>query len=186
MGTITNYFCRNFKWSRKKEVILVLFLFLIFPSLAGAISWKNYFQISLEPIVFSKSEIKGREIFYITLQAKATSLKNFPITAKEAKIMSRIIAKNILTNEQQKLNSAYIVNIKPFPKKKDEQYQIRKQLSLRFPPKSQEGDYLIIAKLVKAEVKLPLIGWRDVTNYLPLSRQLGVVKYTLGKIKTAN
>ena len=173
-------------------LILVLFLYAVNPSMVTAKSIedyfktivgnpKEYFQISYEPVTFSTNTISGSKIFYATIQGKATTNKNLPLSVSEARIVSRVVAIHKVTGTQQTLSSSYTVNIKPFPKKKGQSFVINKKIPLQFPKTSKSGEYIVVGKLLKAELKLRLIGWQNVTTYLPQSQELGSVIYTVNK-----
>ena len=194
MKIIKNYLVRSSVRQTIVFLIVVLILCFIDYSSAAAKSAedylrvligkpKDYFQISYEPITLSKTEISGSQIFYGLLRGKASCIKNLPIPISEARLTFRVTGQRKGAGDQRILNLAYTINIKPFPKKKGQSYKINKQTPLQFPKASKSGDYSMVGKIIKAEIKLPLLGWRNVTNYLPQSLEFGLVKYIAGQTK---
>lgn len=181
MGKTKNYSGRSFAI---QIIIVLIAAFCLFEPLSVvAISIKDYFQLNYDPITFSKTKVQGSEIFYIQGRGKASCIKSLPILPNEAKIIGRVVAKHKTTGKIQILNSGYTFLIKPFPKKKSQSYEIKKKIALQFPKTSQSGEYTIVGELIKAEIKLPLIGWKNVTSYFPSSREIGTVKYITNKTK---
>lgn len=169
---------------QKDKIVLVLILFfsVLFPSLTAAKILQDYYQISYEPITLSKTEISGNESFYLIIQGKATAVKNFFLPIKEVRINTRFVANQKTASGQEILNSGYPIFISSFPGKKGQSHELKKQIPLAFPAKSRSGDYVIIGEIVKVEVKLPLIGWQNLTYFLSQLRlskniEIGSVKY---------
>lgn len=147
----------------------------------------DYIQVSYDPVVLSKTEIRGDEIFYSHFSGKIVWIKNFSfltllsLLIKEVKVTYAIVGENQITGEQVILNPAYSVTIKPFPSKKGEIYHIKKTAPLQFPKTTESGDYTLIANLVVAEANLFLFGWDNVSEFVPQSENLGSIKYLVNR-----
>ena len=75
------------------------------------------------------------------------------------------------------LNPSYTITIKPFPSKTGDTTEINQVVPLKFPAQAESGDYNVIGKIIKAEVKIGFV-WIDVTQYLPEEQPMGSLKYT--------
>jgi len=147
-------------------LILTVSLWLISPLPAAALSLADYFQLSYDPVSFSKNEIHGSEAFHATIVGRATCSKDLPVSASEASITSRIIAEHAVTGTSVILNASYTISIKPFPSKEGDSIEINQDVPLKFPAQAESGDYNIIGQLIEAKVKVAFI-WGAVTDYLP-------------------
>lgn len=187
-------FCQNFCKRRIRVIILVAMLFFcfVYPFLATAQSLKDffqfpqrsakdYFQIFYKPIAFSPNEVYKNKIFYLIIQGRAACIKNLPLSIKEVRVTVRILAQHKLTGKQQVLNQIHTIYPKSFPKRKWQYAEINQRIALKFPKVSQAGEYIIIGKLIKTEIKLPLVGWQSVTKYFPQSKELGSIRYISDK-----
>ncbi len=156
---------------------LALSLCLVSAAPAAALSLAEYFQLSYDPVSFSKNEIQGSETFYATIKGRATCSKDLPVSASEASITSRIIAEHAVSGASVTLNASYTISIKPFPSKAGDTIEINQDVPLKFPAQAESGDYNIIGQLIEAKVKVAFI-WGAVTDYLPQDQLMGSVKYT--------
>ncbi|MFC1976932.1 CARDB domain-containing protein [Chloroflexota bacterium] len=157
-------------------LVLALSLCFITPLPAAAQSVTDYFQISYEPVVFSKNEISGDDVFYATIIGSATCVNDLPVPVSEATITSRVIAKHKLTGTRVILNSSITVTINPFSSKKGETKKMKQVVSLQFPARAESGDYNIFGEPTEAKVKTLLL-WLNVTKYLPKEQQMGSLKH---------
>lgn len=159
------------------SLILVISFWLVSPLPAVAQSVGEYFQINYDPVSFSKNRIEGSEVFYATIAGRATCTKDLPVPVSEASITSRIVAEHTVNGTEFTLNSSYTIEIKPFPSKQGDTVEINQVVPLKFPAQAESGDYNIIGKLIKAEVKL-VVGSLDVTEFLPQGQPMGSLNYT--------
>ena len=158
-------------------LVLALLFCLMSPLPASAQELADYFQFSYDPVTFDKKEINGGEVFHATVAGRATCNEDLPLSASKATITSLVVGEHVATGAVVTLNPSYTVNIEPFPSKKDETIEIKKSVPLQFPAEAESGDYNVIGKIVKAEVKVGPIPV-DVTGFLPQSQSMGTVKYT--------
>ena len=163
-------------WRLLIALILALCLVPIDSSPVAALSVDDYFEITYEPVEFSKTEINGSEVFNATITVTATCTNDLPLPVTEARITARIIAEHEATDAKVTLNSSYTVTISPFPQK-GETAQEREVVPLQFPEGSESGNYNIVGVLDKAEVTVLGIAI-PVTEYLPSSQTMGSVTYT--------
>ncbi len=171
------FFWLGMAWRLLVALILALCLVPISSSQVAALSVDDYFEITYEPVEFSKTEIHGSEIFSATITVTAARNNNdFPLSLSpsEALITGRIIAEHQTTDAKVTLNSSYTVKISPFPQK-NETAQESEVVSLQFPEESQSGIYTVVGELIEA--KIQVIIWWDVTSYLPSSQTMGSVTY---------
>ncbi len=161
-------------WRLIIALILALCLVPISSNPVVALSVGDYFTYSYE-VEFSKTEIEGSEVFYATVTATANCTNDFP--ASEALITGRIIAEHQASGTEVTLNSSYTVTISPFPSQEGETTQSTVVVALQFPEGSQSGTYSVVGELIEAKVKVIIIGWIDVTSYLPSSQIVGSVTY---------
>jgi len=168
-------------WCLVIALVTVVPLCLIGSPPAAAQSADDYFQISYEPFGFSKTEIYNGEVFFTTVQARATCIKDLPLSVSEARITGRVIAEHTVSGAWVTLNSGYSISIKPFPYRAGETAEIDKVIYLQFPDGSESGNYTIMGKTDKVEIPF-LFGWIDVSNYLPqdLDQPMGTLKYISG------
>ena len=167
-------------WRLLGALILALCLVPIGVSPVAAldtVSVAGYFEITYEPVEFSKTEINGSEIFYATVEAEAACTNDLPLTVAEARITARVMAEHQVSGTKVTLNSSYPVTISSFPNKKGETSSASVVVSLQFPEGSQSGTYSVAGELIEAEVYV-LVAWFDVTSYLPSSQTMGSVTYT--------
>ena len=164
-------------WGLVIALILAVPLWTINPIPAVAQGVEEYFQISYDPVSFSKNEIHGSDVFYATISGRATCTKDLPVSASEASITSRIVATHTMSGTRVTLNSSYTVTIKPFPSKEGNTTEINQVVPLQFPAQAESGDYNVIGELIEAKVKVLFI-WGKVTEYLPQSQLMGSIKYT--------
>jgi hypothetical protein len=138
-------------------LILTVSLWLISPLPAAALSLADYFQLSYDPVSFSKNEIHGSEAFHATIVGHATCSKDLPVPASEGSITSRIIAEHTVSGASVTLNSSYTISIKPFPSKEGDTIEINQDVPLKFPAQAESGDYNIIGQLIEAKVRVAFI-----------------------------
>jgi len=158
-------------------LILALSLWLISPLPAAAQSLGEYFQLSYEPVSFSKNEIHGSEAFSTTILGRATCTKDLPVPVSEASITRRVVAEHAVNVTSVTLNPSCTITIKPFPSKAGDTTEVNQDIPLKFPAQAESGDYNIIGQLIEAKVKIT-IGWFNVTEYLPQHQPMGSVEYT--------
>lgn len=166
---------------RQLPLVTVILLCLISSPPAAAQIAEEYFQISYEPVGFSKTEIHGDEVFYATLQGRATCTKDLPVSVSEARITGKVIAEHTVSGTTVTLNSSYTTTIKPFPDKAGDTIEINEVIYLQFPNQGESGDYDVIGKLNKVEIPF-LFRWVNVRSYLPqdLDQLIGTLKYIAG------
>jgi len=157
-------------------LVLGVLFWLASPSPVLGQGLGDYFQISYNPVSFSKDKIEGSEVFQATITGRATCIKDLPLSVNEAVITSRIVAKHEPNGTEFTLNR-YTIGIKPFPSKQGDTAEISESVPLAFPAGAKSGDYNIIGRLIKAEVSVGL-GKFDVTAYLPPEQLMGSVSYT--------
>jgi len=165
-------------WRLLVALILALCLVPIGSSPVVALSVDDYFEITYEPVEFSKTEINGSEVFDATIAVTATRNNNdFPLSLSpsEALITGRIIAEHQATGAKVTLYSSYTVKISPFPQKGEISSE-SVVVSLQFPEGSQSGAYSVVGEPIEAKVYV-LVAWFDVTSYLPSSQTMGSVTY---------
>ena len=158
-------------------LILAVSFWLVSPLSAVAQSVGEYFQISYDPVSFSKDKVEGSEVFQAIIRGHATCIKDLSVPISEASLTSRVIAKYKVNGTEFTLNSSYIIEIKPFPSKQGDTVEINQVVPLQFPVEAESGDYDVIGRLIKAEVK-SLVGSLDVTGFLPQDQLMGSVSYT--------
>ncbi len=166
-------------WRPLVALILALCLVPIGSSPVAAldtVSVGGYFEITYEPVEFSKTEINGNEIFYATVEAEATCTNDLPLPVTEARITARVTAEHQVSGAKVTLKPSYTVTISPFPNKKGETSSESVVVSLQFPEESQSGTYSVVGESIEARVNT-LIGWLTVTSYLPPSQVMGSVTY---------
>ena len=163
-------------WGLMSVLISVLCLVSIRPAPIFALSLDDYFSYSLD-VEFSKTEIHGSEVFYATVDGTATCTKNLPIAAIEARITSRVVAEHQVSGARVTLNSGYSVTIESFPSVAGETAHTSEVVSLKFPAVSESGTYNVVGELSEVEVQFVLLGWLDVTSFLPPSQEMGSVTY---------
>ena len=146
-----------------------------FPVVAQSVG--EYFQISYDPVSFSKDKIEGSEVFQATIKGRATCTKNLPVSVSKASLTSRIVAEHAVNGTEFTLNSNYTITIEPFPSKEGDTAEINQVVSLQFPAEAESGDYNIIGRLIEAKVKV-IVGSLNVAEFLPPDQLLGSVNYT--------
>ena len=164
-------------WCLAIAFILASSLQLIGPLPAAAQSAGEYFQISYDPVSFNKDENQGSGLFYASIRGRATCTKNLPMSAKEARFTSRVVGEHTVSGTAVTLNSSYTIEIKPFPSKKGDTFEINQAVPLQFPAQAEPGDYNVTGELIEAKVKV-VSWWLDVTEYLPQTQLMGSLKYT--------
>ncbi|MFC1909353.1 hypothetical protein ACFLXD_05850 [Chloroflexota bacterium] len=163
-------------WRLAVVIMLAVSVILSSSLPAAALSIEEYFQISYDPVGFSKSEINGSEVFYAMIRGVAMCTQDLPISVGEASITSRVVAENTGTGARVTLNSSYMVIIKPFPSKAGDRIEISQDVPLQFPGQAESGEYDVIGELIEAEVKVGFAGL-DVSGYFSPSQLMGSVKY---------
>jgi LPXTG-motif cell wall-anchored protein len=162
-------------------LILAIILCLISSSPASAQLEEEYFQFCYEPVIFSKTEIHGNEVFTATMQGRVTCNDDLPIPVSKARITGHVIAEHVESGTGVTLNSSYTTTIEPFPNKSGDTIAINEAVYLQFPYHSESGDYTIMGKLDKVEIPF-IFGWIDVLGYLPqdIDQPMGTLKYIPG------
>jgi hypothetical protein len=169
-------------WHVAIALILVILLCLIGSPPAAAQIAEEYFQISYEPVSFSKTEIHGDEVFSATVQGRATCIKDLPMSVSEARITGHVIAEHTVSGTKVTLNSSYTTTIRSFPGKAGDTIDLSKVIYLQFPNHGESGDYDVIDKLDKVEIPF-LFGWVNVTSYLPEDQLMGLEDQLMGSLK---
>ena len=157
-------------------VISAIFLWIGSPFPAAAQSLAEYFQMSYDPVSFSRDEVHGDEVFEATIRGSASCKKTLPVTASEANITSHVLAEHAVNGSRVEINTGYTVVINPFPSREGDVTEINQAVPLQFPSSAESGDYQIIGEIIEAKVKT-VFGWVDVTGYLPNEQKMGTLKY---------
>ena len=174
---------RRYAAFRRVGAALMLAAVLLFinvsPAAALDLNPKDYFQLEYDPITFDKSEITGDEVFQVTVAGRLTCTQNIPLLlpVREAFVTSQVIAQHTTSGAEVTLNEGYTINVKPFPDREGDTIDITQTAPLQFPVQSASGNYTVIGRILKAEVKF-IIGSMDVTSFLPREQPMGTVKYT--------
>ena len=167
-------------WCLVIALVTAVSLCLISSPPATAQSAEDYFQISYEPFVFSKTEIHHGEVFFATVQAHVTCTRDLPLSINEARIAGRVIAEHTVSGTRVTLNSSYSININPFPYRAGETAEIDRVIYMQFPDGSESGDYNVIGEFIIIEVKI-LWWWQNITDYIPQEPiMMGSLKYIPG------
>ncbi len=106
-------------WRSIIALTLALCLVLTNSNSAAALSLGDYFSFSYS-VEFSKTQIRGSEVFYATVEATANCTEDLPLPyslTSEAEITGNIIARHQMTGARVTLNSGYTVTITDFPQK---------------------------------------------------------------------
>src|SRR3989344_7294239 len=146
------------KFLLRNTLVLFGLIFLspfVFGVIVKAQNSDEFIKTTFEPTLFSKTVVANDEIFTVTLKSKGVAIQDASRPSGGANYTFRIIARNQSSEEQQVLNSGYVLNIKPFPQTKGESYETSKVVSLQFPSESQSGEYTIIEELNKIEMIKP-------------------------------
>ena len=161
-------------WPLTIALILALCLVPISSNRAAAQSLGDYFSYSYEA-EFSKTQIRGSEVFYATMEAEAACYKSLPLSVSQVSMTGRIIARHQVTGDEVELNSSYTTTIDPFPSQEGETTQVTKTVPLQFPQGSQSGTYSVVGELIEAKIQAMIS--LNVTRYLPSSQQIGSITY---------
>ena len=145
---------------------------------AAAQELSDYFQFTYDPVTFNKSEITGGEAFHANVAGRAVCTADLPMSPSEAKITSKVVAVHKTSGVTVTLNIGYTVTVEPFPSKKDETAEISQVVPLQFPAQAAPGEYNVLGRVVKAEIKV-LFAWMDVTSFFPQEQAMGVVNYNV-------
>lgn len=137
----------------------------------------GYFQLSYDPVSFTKDSIEGGEVFSAVITGQVTCIKDLPIAVSEANINSRIVARNETSGQEFTLNLSYAIEVNPFPAKQGDIFEISKTVPLAFPADAETGNYTVIGRLTKAEVTVDF-GTLDVTSFLAQEQVMGSVSYS--------
>jgi hypothetical protein len=168
------------KWCLVITLVTAVSLCLIGSPPATAQSAEDYFQISYEPLVLSKTEIHDGEVFFATVQAHVTCTRDLPLSINEARITGRVIAEHTVSGTRVTLNSSYSININPFPYRAGETAEIDRVIYMQFPDGSESGDYNVIGEFIIIEVKI-LWWWQNITDYVPQEPiMMGSLKHIRG------
>lgn len=151
---------------------------------AAVIRVGDYYQISYEPAEFSKTEIRGDEVFYAVGSCRTTCTGELLITPSQSETTSRYMAVHQASGAQVVLNPSHTVILEPVPSSKGDAAEVNEVVPLQFPAESQPGEYDVVAEIVEARVKV-LLWWIDVTGYVPRSQTMGSVTYVATGIGSA-
>jgi hypothetical protein len=163
------------------SLILAVSLWLFCPFPAVAQNLGDYFQITYDPVSFSKSEVNGGEVFYAKITGRATCTKDLPVSVSEANITWRVVAEDKANATRFTLNAGYTITINPFPSREGDATEINLSVPLTFHARANSGDYNVIGELIEAKVKVGFIGI-GVSEYFPKSQPMGSVKYTASEL----
>ncbi len=163
-------------WCVVTAVLSAIPLSIIGSPPAAAQGAEDYFQISYEPVSYSKTEIHGDEVFYATIQGSATCTNDLPLPVSEVRITARVIAEHTESGNRVTLNSSYTTTIEPFPNSAGETIEISRVIPLKFPPQSESGDYRITGEIEEAKVKI-LFVWIDVPGDISQDQPMGSLRY---------
>jgi hypothetical protein len=142
-----------------------------------ALSVTDFFSFKYTA-AFSTPGVPENSTFSVTITGTAVCIKDLTAPfnmVSEAKITGGIAAVNQSTGASIPLNSSFLLDIKPFPKKSGESAQASQTLDLQFPPGSPPGRYTLEGRLTEAKVLA--VFWLTITQYLPASISLGTVSY---------
>jgi hypothetical protein len=163
-------------WCVVTAVISAIPLSIFGSSPAAAWSAEDYFQISYEPVSYSKTEIHGNEVFYATIEGSATCTNDLPLPVSEVRLTGRVIAHHTESGNKVTLNSSYTTIIEPFPDSAGETIDISRIIPLQFPPESESGDYSITGEIEEAKLKVPLV-WIDFPADIIQDQPMGSLRY---------
>jgi hypothetical protein len=163
-------------WCVVAAVISAIPLLITGSPPAAAWSAEDYFQISYEPVSYSKTEIHGDEVFYATIEGSATCTNDLPIPVSALRITARVIAEHNESGNKVTLNSSYTTTIEPFPDSAGETIEISRVIPLKFPPYSESGEYSITGEIEGAQVKA-LFMWIDVPGDISQDQPMGSLSY---------
>jgi hypothetical protein len=159
--------------------ILALSLPPLTPPAASSESAGDYFNLIYDPAIFSKTDIVRNEAFSITIHGNATCTDDLP-PIRRGRIIGRVVAINISTGHRIIINSQYTLNIDPFPEDPGDYTEMTVTMPLQFPASDIPGDYSVVGETIRAEVYL-LGDWEDVTDTVPVSKELGSVHYATSR-----
>ena len=103
-------------WRLMIALILALCLVLINSKPAAALSLGEHFSLSYS-VEFSKTQIVGSELFYVTVEATANCTSNLPLPyslASELKITGRVIAEHQASLAKIELNQGFTISLDSF------------------------------------------------------------------------
>jgi hypothetical protein len=165
----------------KPALILFTVTALFIPTQAvQAISIGEYFRINYSS-QFSQTSLTESEIAVLDMSVTAVCTSDVPMAVDEAQIVGRVVAVDKTTGARTILIPSYTIEIKDFPTKAGELYETSQSFTLQFPSGSESGKYTISGETTDALVKMPIVGWMNVTSYLPRSITLGTIDYTANK-----
>jgi hypothetical protein len=151
---------------------LVLALLLVplgsLPAAAQDIS--EYFDISYEPLTFSKTDIYGYETFYAHIEGTGTCIKDLDLSVdvNAFRLVFEVIAEPQGGGAQVTLNARYTITIDPLPTETtDPPVQINEDIPLQFPGGSASGVYNVVGELIIAEAKVSIF-WVNVEDYIDI------------------
>ncbi len=129
----------------------------------------DYFVISYNFAL--PAEVHGNEVFYCTVTGTATCIKDLdlPISISGVRFTFRVVGEPQAGGDAVTLNSSYTITIMPFPDETtDPPVEINEVIPLRFPEGSESGVYDVIGELIKAEAKVPILGWRNIEDFIEI------------------
>ena len=143
------------------------------PGFALDINPADYFQLTFQPITFDKSQVAAGEVYHTTIRGRAVCSKNIPLPVSEATITSQAVARDT-TGAGYTLNPGFVIDIKPFPDKAGETFDIDVTIDLQFPSNASPGRYDVIWQPIEARAKVSFV-WTDVSDYFPSEQPMGQV-----------
>jgi hypothetical protein len=155
--------------------VLTLSLTAVSPALALDLNPNDYFQFTLNPVTFDKSQVAVGDVFHITITGRAACTKDLPVPVSEVSITSQVVARPAAGGAALTLNPQYIIDINPVPNKAGQAFDINQSVAVQFPAGAAPGNYDIVGLLTSAKVKVTLV-WIDVTGSFPKEQDMGTVK----------
>lgn len=152
-------------------------LALASPAIALDINPADYFQLTYQPVTFDKTQVAPSEVFHTNIRGRAVCSKNIPLPVSQATITSQVIARSAAGGASYTLNPGFNIDIKPFPDKAGETFDIDQSIALQFPNQAAPGEYEVVWQPVEARAKVSFV-WTDISDYFPPERAMGKVTVT--------
>ena len=153
------------------------------PALALDINPADYFKFNFEPTAFDKTSVSAGDVFNAVIKGSADCTQDLPLPISEITITSQVVARPVSGGADLLLNPEYVIGIKPLPNKAGDTFEINQTVNLKFPAGAAPGNYVIIARLTEAKVKV--LVWLDVTGSFPPETLMGAVRYAVSSTAPA-
>lgn len=153
-------------------VLTLVFLHILVaasPASGFTVDPYSYFEVDYD-VSLSNDEVEIGETFDLVIKGHAKCIKDLPFGVDEAKVVVDFVARHKETSRTEMLRPDYTTSISQFPDWEGDEYTVDERVTLTFPKESSDGDYEVIAQLVRAEVD----GW-DITELVPESYDSFVV-----------